>query len=499
MRFEQTPHESASTTLAIVIEQVRVALAAGENPDDRLKQRFLDALDRLIREALRPARGDTTFHAMVLRHRTPVVREYASLAAHANQDRRAIHAAVNAAAHPAKRQRMPAGALRDALTQLHALANAQDWDGLAACARNLQRLVDRGGGEGAKVNIDADTNDEVNINTDTNVSSGANSNGDGDTNVSSSVNSNGDSDTNASSTNSNGDTDNNTNFNVALTRSLHRLLDGQGLTRLQRLSALMAHEPVRQYRALWNRQGPPAGSAIAIEQGAASQQRGAAVEAQAARALQTLARRLNAQQGARTPYRVVTSMRASPSLPGSADYAKSEWDAVLLRQLPSDEATPIFDICLLIEAKASVDAAATDLPRLLRGLDLLASAAADTIYTFNTHQGIVRLRGDSLRALSSERTDLADNVLYCCDAAPEAHPRLLGTATRMQLLSAQGSVAYASGLSRPGPVDRRDLESVWEQLLTSARWETVRRQYPLLRRVRELMVHVADLSVAVNE
>src|SRR5690606_17079592 len=58
MRFEKTPHENASTTLAIVIEQVRVALAAGENPDERLKQRFLDALDRLIREALRPARGD---------------------------------------------------------------------------------------------------------------------------------------------------------------------------------------------------------------------------------------------------------------------------------------------------------------------------------------------------------------------------------------------------------------------------------------------------------
>lgn len=448
MRLAQTPHESASTTLAIVIEQVRVALAAGESPDEWLKQRFLDALDRLIREALRPARGDTTFHAMVLRHRTPVVREYASLAAHANQDRRAIHAAVNAAAHPAKRQRMSAGALRDALTQLHALANAQDWDGLAACARGLQRLVEMEGGADAQAN------------TNTNV---------------------------------------NTNTNAALMRSLHRLLDGQVLTRLQRLSALMAYEPVRQYRALWNRQGPPAGSAIAIEQGAASQQRGAAVEARAARALQTLARRLNAQQGARTPYRVVTSMRASPSLPGSADYAKSEWDAVLLRQLPSDEATPIFDICLLIEAKASVDAAATDLPRLLRGLDLLASAAADTIYTFNTHQGIVRLRGGSLRALSDECSDLADSVLYCCDATPEAHPRLLGTATRMQLLSAQGSVAYASGLSRPGPVDRRGLESVWEQLLTSARWETVRRQYPLLRRVRDLMVHVDDLSVAVNE
>ncbi|GAB3085351.1 3-deoxy-D-arabino-heptulosonate 7-phosphate synthase [Bordetella muralis] len=427
----RTQSENPSTALAIVLEQVRVLLEAGDTPDDALKRRFFDALDRLIREAVQPTRGDTAFQAMVLRHQTAAVREYASLAAHANQDRREVHAAVNTVAHPTKLQRMPTGALRAALTQLQAFAAAEDWHALCVCAEQVLPLAQ----------AEADS---------------------------------------------------------AVTRGMDRLSGSPALGRLRRLSVLVSDPLVQRYRSLWDQQGPRAGSAVAMEQGAASQQRGAAVEARAAQALEVLAQRLNAQAENKIPYRVVTSMRASPSLPGNADYAKSEWDAVLLQQTPSDGDTPTFDVCLLIEAKASVDAATTDLPRLLRGLRLLASAQAETTYAFDTHQGRVQLRGSSLKRFAAEDTHVAGSVLYCCDAVADAYPKLLSTATRMQLLSAPGSVAYASSLAGAAPGDRQSLASVWEQLLTSARWDTVRRQYPLLRQVRDLMVHVDDLFMAVN-
>ena len=423
--------ESPSTALAIVLEQVRVLLEAGDTPDDALKCRFFDALDRLIREAMQPTRGDTAFQAMVLRHQTTAVREYASLAAHASQDRREIHAAVNTIAHPAKLQRMPPGTLHAALTQLQAFAAAEDWNALSACAEQVLPLAQA-------------------------------------------------------------------ESESAITRGTDRLFGSPALGRLQRLSVLLSDQQVQRYRSLWDQQGPRAGSAVAMEQGAASQQRGAAVEARAAQALEVLAQRLNAQAQDKTAYRVVTSMRASPSLPGNADYAKSEWDAVLLQQTPSDGDTSAFDVCLLIEAKASVDAATTDLPRLLRGLRLLASAQGDATYAFDTHQGRVRLRGSSLKRFAADETPVAGSVLYCCDAEADAYPKLLSTATRMQLLSAPGSVAYASSLADAASGDRQSLASVWEQLLTSARWDTVRRQYPLLRQVRDLMVHVDDLFMAVN-
>lgn len=427
----RTQGDSPSATLAIVLEQIRVSLEAGDTPDDALKYRFFDALDRLIREAMQPARGDTAFQAMVLRHQTAAVREYASLAAHANQDRREVHAAVNTIAHPAKLQRMPSGALHAALTRFQAFAIAEDWNALSACAEQILPLAQ----------AEADS---------------------------------------------------------ALARGTDRLFGSPALGRLQRLAVLVSDEQVQRYRSLWDQQGPRAGSAIAMEQGAASQQRGAAVEARAAQALEVLAQRLNAQPENRTPYRVVTSMRASPSLPGNADYAKSEWDAVLLQQVSSDGDAPAFDVCLLIEAKASVDAATTDLPRLLRGLRLLASAEADATYVFDTHQGRVRLRGSSLKRFAGDDTHVAGSVLYCCDASADAYPKLLSTATRMQLLSAPGSVAYASRVADAACGDRQSLASVWEQLLTSTRWDTVRRQYPLLRQVRDLMVHVDDLFMAVN-
>lgn len=284
-----------------------------------------------------------------------------------------------------------------------------------------------------------------------------------------------------------------------LQRDLARLLDGAALARLQRATVLAADPLVQQYQALRDLHGPRSGSPAAAATGHAAQRRGAAVEALAAQALQVLARRLGEAEGLPGSYRVVTSMRVPSTLPGSAERAKSEWDAVLLRQAaPSDDAPePAWDVCLLVEAKASVDAATTDLARLRRGLGLLAQADPASVYAFGTHQGPVLLRGAALCALGMDEADLPGAVLYCSDAPAEAAPHLLGNASRMQLLSAPESLDFAGACAQGRPADVHDLEPVWQQLLQSPRWEAVLHQYPAMRLARELMVHVADLSAAV--
>jgi hypothetical protein len=74
------------------------------------------------------------------------VDDYARLAQHATEDRRAVRTAVDALAHPGKLRKMPASAHRAALERLHAAAQAQDWTAVAAALpgtaalRRLQRL-----------------------------------------------------------------------------------------------------------------------------------------------------------------------------------------------------------------------------------------------------------------------------------------------------------------------------------------------------------------------
>lgn len=279
---------------------------------------------------------------------------------------------------------------------------------------------------------------------------------------------------------------------------LARLLDNPALVRLQRLDALGSDEAVRRYQALRDRHGPRPGSAEAAAQGGVSRKRGKAVEAAAARALGALAERLDREEGG-TAYRVVTSMLVPSSIPASHAHAKTEWDAVLLRRAPDVEGEPAWDVCLLVEAKASIEAAATDLPRLQRGVRLLAHAEAGTVYPFPFQfgEGVVRLRGSSLRALAADEAGLERSVLYCCDAPAEPEPRLLGAVSRMQLLSAPASLAFASALEERGEADPRDLEAVWSDLLHSPRWAAVLNQYQALRQARGLLVHVEDLMAAI--
>lgn len=468
----------SATALALAIDQARQALAQGHTPHADIERAFVDALAQLIRDAMREGQGDPAIQAMELRHRVAPVREYASLAAGADADRREILAAANAIAHPAKLARMPRGLQADTLADVQAAASSGAWQALANAVQRLCEMPDTQG-------------------------------------------------------------------YVALARGCARLLDSAALTRLQRLDVLAADARVRHYQSLWDRNGPRPGSATALRQGSDAQQRGAAVEALAAQALEALAQRLNASERrsmspradserlddiradderpddiraddippddirarhgrtatATAPYRVVTSMRVPASLPASADRAKSEWDAALLRRsdvMRTEDDAPAWDVCLLVEAKASVDAASTDLPRLLRGLQLLAHADIHTTYPFKTQQGIVPLRGESLRALPTDGPGLAHTVLYCCDAPADPAPRLLNAASRMQLLSAPASIAFASQLAQGQPADTHTLHPVWHSLLTSPQWAGVLNQYPQLHQVRALMVHADDLLDAAH-
>ena len=289
-----------------------------------------------------------------------------------------------------------------------------------------------------------------------------------------------------------------TSDDPALQRGLSRLLDGPALARLQRADTLANDPQVQAYQRLRDLQGPRPGTAEANAYGDTAQQRGAAMEALATRALEALAQRLDQAEGSDGAWRVVTSMRVPPTIPASAERAKSEWDAVLLRKAPAPaDLEPAWDVCLLLEAKASVDAAANDFSRLKRGLRLLGHADASAVYAFLTRQGEVRLRGAPLKALDPPGPDLSRTVLYCTDAPAPQVPHVLAAASRMQLLGAPQSLAFATALAEGREPGAQDLEPVWQALLESPQWEPVREQYPTLRLVRELMVHVDDLAQAV--
>ncbi|MDX3895120.1 3-deoxy-D-arabino-heptulosonate 7-phosphate synthase [Pusillimonas sp.] len=456
---------NAASTLAIAIEEARTALARKEAPDKTVKHRFLESLARIILDAMRTEEGDPAFQAMVLQHQTAHVREYASLAAHADKDRRTVRSAVNAVAHPAKQGLASSRRQAEALAQLHELASSSSWKELAEKARHAVELTDI-----------AD--------------------------------------------------------DPSLARGIARVRDEAALERLQRLKDLEPDELVQRYLSLRDRNGPRSGSTDAAAQGSASRRRGAEVEALAAQAIQALALRLDRAEGSTGSYRVATSLRVPASIPGNAERAKSEWDVVLLRKAEENsdgvdkegerskdsgedrenrgdegnsKADSAWDVLLLVEAKASVDAATTDLPRLLRGLRLLSHADGDTAYSFEAKQGTIRLRGASLCAVNPDEAGSQGNdklrktVLYFCDAPAEATPRILSSATRMQLLSAPASLAFAGKQALGQDAGPQDLEPVWQALLESPRWFAVLHQYQALHQVRELMVHADDLMAAIQQ
>jgi len=426
--------ESLSTILAVCVERARVALLRGEDPNGELKDRFVEALAGLIHDAMNEPGGDPAVQALVLRHRSPVVSEFAALIPQASQQRRHIDTLVNAIAHPAKVDRLSDAPLRAHLLRLHQLAGESDWEGTAAMSR---RVLSDFAAE----------------------------------------------------------------MDESRRGSLQRLVEHQALRHLTRITELEADPDVQRYLALKEQNGPRSNSSLAQEQGAASRQRGAEVEAASAQALHAVAERLNRLEGSSRHYRVVTSMRVPAAFPADPEGAKSEWDTVLVRHAHGN----LWDVCLLVEAKASIDAVGTDLPRLRRGLKVLAHADPGDAYEFRTREGVLRLRGASLVALgteeaSAEKSLLRRTVLYCCDVEQDPGPRLLSAAARMQLLSTPASVAYAMAMSEarlggdePTP-DPAMLHTVWNDLLHEPRWQQVLNQYPTLRLARELAVHVGDLA-----
>lgn len=422
---ESDPH--GANQLAILIEHARLALAAGQPPDPAIKERFLHCLEALIRDAMQPEGGDPTYQAMVLRNHSGPVQEYVALAVQQAQDSRRVQSLLNAFAHPAKLERLPAGALRDRLAILQGHVGAARWAQAATLLQQQAPEAEAGG-------------------------------------------------------------------DAAVKAGLHRLQHDPALPRLLRLEALQADAEVRRYQSLWERQGPPANSHAAAQEGAAGRLRGNNVESMTKDSLQALADSLNTV-AAGQPYRVVTAMYVPAALAAHQEGGKTEWDAVLLRQV-SDE--PLWDICLLVEAKASPDSVSTDFPRLLRGLKVLSQADPARHYAFKAREGIFDLRGVSLQSLPTEADAVGRCVLYSSDAPAERHPRLLSAAARMQLLSSPECLGFAMALAEGWPADARSLEVLWEQLVGAPQWQALLGQYEVIRRARELMVHVDDLMATAR-
>lgn len=275
------------------------------------------------------------------------------------------------------------------------------------------------------------------------------------------------------------------------------ILDSPHLERLRRLQVLRSDPQVQQYSALVSQNSPAAGSIEAQAYGQDAQAIGRKAEDLATHALKALAQRLS--HSSTHKYGVFNSLRTPASLCKTSSHAKQEWDAVLLRQVPLAYPYPIWDLCLLLEAKTSVDSACQDFPRLRRGLALLAQAEANKIYPFRSPGGLLYLRGSSLRHLGSDHDTLKQKVLYCCINRPEKRQRLLGPACRMQLLSTPESLDYAWRLQGQHDVHLTLLKPIWTALTECSRFKDILNQLPAQQQARELITQPSDLLMALDQ
>lgn len=476
-----------SRVLAVVIEEARQVQADGKVPTSVLKQAFITALERLIRDAmgtlLAPAasqlnsgwtdaappeehsgkaEGEPAFQALVLRHRSPQVEEYVSLSGSIRQDRQQLVRAINAVAHPGKLQHMPTGWQRDAMAALQRslpVAPSDLKNGPMVSQASAPTAESHAESKSLKSLSWAEFADALRVVlTSPDIST-----------------------------------------EPMLERHLTEILNNPALQRLQRFETLATNQDVCDYLMLQSQQGPRAGSTTAAALGSASRQRGQAVEDKAAQVFRALLARINCQQDASSDalhYQLVTAMHAPSSLTGGARHAKTEWDVVVLERMGTEP--DIWDLRLLVEVKASADAAVIDFPRLVRGLELLAQADADQIYTFETAQGRIKIRGASLVGLSTDDAALKKMVRYWCDAPPVLAAQALNPANRMRLLSAPACVAFASLLSQGRYADPAMLEAVWDELLESPRLRPVLHHFPLVQIVQGLTISPVDMH-ASNE
>lgn len=425
--------------LAFALEQARLAADAGRAAPQAVRELFLWALAEVIRMALRAEGGDPAFQAQALRARTPDVETYAVLQAQAKADTRAVRAAVSAIAHPARVERLPPSAAREALRPLHGLVQAGDWAALAHAAQSLAQHPPAGV---ARLDV-PDARDALD-----------------------------------------------------LAASLPALAALPALQRLRQGVALLALDSVQRYRALCGQRGPQAGSQAAAATGRAAARLGAAAENATVQAFGEVAALLNRQPGEAGAYSVAQGLHTPGSLAGDVQGAKDEWDVALLRAAPGADA---LDVVLLAEVKACAAAATTDLPRLRRGLRRLALAAEDQRHAFAGAAGEVWLSGRSLRRLQPPPAGLPPRALYCCTAPAEAAPRWLDAAAKAVLLAEPASLRFAAALSSGAQAHEQALAPAWEALLTVPRLRTALAQYGLVRDAREAMLHPRDLLAAVAE
>ena len=274
---------------------------------------------------------------------------------------------------------------------------------------------------------------------------------------------------------------------------LQAVLADPALARLERLATLREDAAVQRYLALLAAQGPLAGSEAATQRGRAAARAGEAVEAQTLQAFAVIARRLDALGPRR--HRAVRGLRPAAGFAPAPRGAKDEWDVALLREAEGAEA---FDIVLLAECKAAPLAATGDWPRLLSGLRRLAQVEAHQAYGFAASEGMLRLRGGSLRMLEPRDGAPPPYVVYAC-SADEGHVALLSPATRAMLLQEPEAVAFAGALERGAEPPAQQLATLWDTLQHAPRLRPVLHQYETARRSREAMLHPDDLLAALGE
>jgi hypothetical protein len=280
-----------------------------------------------------------------------------------------------------------------------------------------------------------------------------------------------------------------------LRSSLASLLQQPGLARLERGLALRSAPAVIRYEDLCARSGPAAGTEAGAAKGAAAARRGSTAEAEVVQALHRLAAAIGPRGPGGAGCRVASRLLVPAGFPGPADKAKSEWDAALVHEAGAGAAA---DVALLVEVKASSDAAVSDFPRLMAGLQRLAQARSEAAYDFRSDQGSWRIGGASLRQLQPAGDALPPQVIYCSTAPADAHVPMLSAASRGVLLTERASLAFAAALAGGGSPDPDQLGPVWTELGSAARLRAVLHQYDIARIVREAMLHPHDLLAAAE-
>jgi hypothetical protein len=260
------------------------------------------------------------------------------------------------------------------------------------------------------------------------------------------------------------------------------------IERLAQAERLLDDEDVRRFEGLRARQAP-GGAATATE-------RGQAAEQSAAEAFVALAAFIHARLPPDSPrLRVVTRLLLPAGFPGEPARSKNEWDVALVEDAGAASA----GLHLLAEVKASPEAAASDLPTLLRGLQRLGQADAEAVYPLPSDDGVVVLQGRSLRAFEPCAHALPPQVLYLSTAAAEPSPPWLDAAARGLLLSQPQVIEFAlQRESGRGHADDAPLRALWAALPHDRRLRSLLHHHDTARHVRAAMLHPADLRAAVQ-